>query len=125
MNTGPSRRPERVAERIRSELMQLLLRGVVRDPAANDCCVTDVQMTDDLGIAKVYVRLLRGDVDESAQRGAIDALGRAAGFLRRELGPKLKLKYLPELRFYWDDGIDRAGRIATLLSEIEREGKAP
>jgi ribosome-binding factor A len=114
-----------VAERIRSELMQLLLRGVVRDPAAADSCVTDVVMSDDLGIAKVYVRLLRGEVDEPAQQRALDALGRASGFLRRELAPKLKLKYLPELRFYWDEGIDRAGRIESLLSEIEREGRKP
>jgi ribosome-binding factor A len=102
--------------------MELILRGMVRDPAAADCCVTSVKMSDDLGIAKVYVRLLRGEVDEATRKGAIGALTRAAPFLRRELAPRLKLKYQPELRFYWDDGIDQATRIESLLSEIGREG---
>lgn len=122
MTAGASRRPERVGERIRSELMALLVRGAVRDPAAGDCCVTEVRMSDDLGIAKVYVRLMRGEVDEAAGKRAVEALNRAASFLRRELAPQLKLKYQPVLRFYWDDDIDRANRIEQLLSEIGREG---
>ena len=71
------------------------------------------------------MRLVRGEVDEPARRQAVEALNRAAAFLRRELAPKLKLKYQPELRFYWDDGIDRGNRIDALLSEIEREGRKP
>jgi ribosome-binding factor A len=114
-----------VAERIRSELMELFLRGMLRDPAAADSCVTAVKMSDDLGIAKVYVRLLRGEVDSAMRAAAIAALTRAAPFLRRELSPRLQLKYLPELRFYWDDEIDRATRIEVLLSEIGREGSKP
>lgn len=125
MTSSAGRRPERVGERIRSELMGLLLRGTVRDPAASDCYITDVRMSDDLGIAKVYVRLVREEVDAIAGRRAVDALNRAAPFLRRELAPKLKLKYQPELRFYWDDNLDRANRIEGLLSEIGREQGAP
>jgi ribosome-binding factor A len=121
--SGGGRRADRVAERIKVELSELLLRGTVRDPDAADACVTDVKVSDDLSHARVYVRLLRNDVSEKAQAGAIEALNRAAGFLRRELSPKLKLKYQPELRFFWDEGIDRATRIEELLSEIEREGR--
>jgi ribosome-binding factor A len=54
-----------------------------------------------------------------------EALNRAAPYLRHELSPRLKLKYLPELRFYWDEEIDRASRIEALLSEIGREGQKP
>jgi ribosome-binding factor A len=110
---------------MRSELMDLLLRGAVRDPAAADCCITTVKMSDDLGIAKVYVRLVRGELDEQAQHKATSALNRAAPYLRRQLSPRLKLKYLPELRFYWDEGIDHASRIEALLAEIGREGPKP
>jgi ribosome-binding factor A len=117
-----ARRPERVAERIKVELMDILLRGGVRDPDAADCCITDVKVSDDLGHARVYVRLLRTDSGEQAQERAIAALNRAAGFLRRELSPRLKLKYQPDLRFFWDEGVDQAARIESLLSEIEREG---
>jgi ribosome-binding factor A len=122
MKAAPGRRPERVAERIRSELMDLFVRGLVRDPAAADCCVTSVKMSDDLKIAKVYVRLLRGDVDAAMRARSIAGLKRAAPFIRRELSPRLELRYHPELRFYWDDEIDRATRIESLLSEIGREG---
>lgn len=125
MTAASGRRPERVGERIRGELMELVLRGAIRDPAAADCCITTVKMSDDLGIAKVYIRLLRGDVDELTQRKVTEALNRAAPYLRRELSPRLKLKYLPELRFYWDEEIDRASRIEALLSEIGREGQKP
>ena len=52
------RRADRVSERIRSELMELMLRGSVRDPAAKDVVVSAVRMTDDLSIARVYVRVL-------------------------------------------------------------------
>jgi ribosome-binding factor A len=117
-----ARRPERVAERIKMELMDLLLRGAVRDPAAAGACVTDVKVSDDLGHARVYVRLLRDSVSEKAQSDAVLALNRAAGFLRKELSPRLKLKYQPDLRFFWDEGVDQAARIESLLSEIEREG---
>jgi ribosome-binding factor A len=111
-----------VAERIKAELMELLLRGVVRDPAAADCYVSAVEVSDDLRHARVYLRLLRMGVDDAARRRAVEALQRASGFLRRELAPRLRMKYQPELRFEWDEGVDRAARIEELLSEIEREG---
>jgi ribosome-binding factor A len=122
--SGTGRRAERVAERIRAELMALLVRGGVRDPSAADAYVTAVQVSDDLRHARVYVRLLRAETTEAEQRAAVAALSRAAGFLRRELAPALRLKYQPELRFFWDDNVDRAARVETLLSEIEREGTA-
>ena len=86
------RRADRVAERIRSELMELLLRGSVRDPAARDVVVSDVRMTDDLSIARVYVRVLE-EIDKDRQDAVVDALGRASGFLRREIGPRLQLRH--------------------------------
>jgi ribosome-binding factor A len=119
---GGARRPERVAERIKMELMDILLRGGVRDPDAADCTITAVTVTDDLGHARVYVRLLRTESSPEAQKRLVAALNRAAGFLRRELSPRLKLKYQPDLRFFWDEGVDQAARIESLLAEIEREG---
>jgi ribosome-binding factor A len=116
------RRAERVAERIKAELMELLVRGTVRDPNAADCCVTGVHVSDDLSHARVYVRLVRAEVSAEAPAQLVAALNRASGFLRRELAPVLKLKYQPELRFYWDEEIDRAARVEALLSDIAREG---
>lgn len=114
------RRADRVAERIRSELMELLLRGSVRDPAASDVVVSAVRMTDDLSIARVYVRVL-DEIDADRQEEVVDALGRAGGFLRREVGQRLQLRHVPSLEFYWDDVIDSALRIESILDEIRED----
>lgn len=114
------RRADRVAERIRSELMELLLRGSVRDPAARDVVVSAVRMTDDLSIARVYVRVLE-EIDSTRQEAVVDALGRATGFLRREIGQRLQLRHVPSLEFFWDDVVDSALRIESILDEIREE----
>ena len=117
------RRADRVAERIRSELMDLLLRGSVRDPAAKDVVVSAVRMTDDLSIARIYVRVLE-EIGSDRQDAVVDALGRATGFLRRELGPRLQLRHVPSLEFYWDDVVDSALRIESILDEISESSAA-
>ena len=62
--------------------MELLLRGSVRDPAAKDVVVSAVRMTDDLSIARVYVRVLE-EIGPERQEAVVSALDRATGFLRR------------------------------------------
>jgi ribosome-binding factor A len=123
MSSTTGRRAERVAERIKIELMELLLRGVVRDPGAKDAYVTGVAVSDDLAHARIFVRAL-GDPSEVEQERVVSALNRAASFLRRELAPRIELKKQPELRFFWDQGVERAARIEELLSEIQREGRS-
>ncbi|MGB8331903.1 MAG: 30S ribosome-binding factor RbfA [Polyangiales bacterium] len=117
------RRADRVSERIRSELMELLLRGSVRDPAARDVVVSAVRMTDDLSIARVYVRVLE-EISRDRQEVVVDALGRASGFLRREIGQRLQLRHVPSLEFYWDDVVDSALRIESILNEIRDNPEA-
>jgi ribosome-binding factor A len=114
------RRADRVSERIRSELMELLLRGSVRDPAAKDVVVSAVRMTDDLSIARVYVRVL-DEIGPDRQDAVVAALGRASGFLRREIGQRLQLRHVPTLEFYWDEVVDSGLRIESILDEIRRE----
>jgi ribosome-binding factor A len=116
------RRADRVAERIRSELMDLLLRGSVRDPAAKDVVVSAVRVTDDLSIARVYVRVLE-EIGADRQQSVVEALRRATGFLRRELGHRLQLRHVPTLEFFWDDVVDSALRIESILDEISEESK--
>jgi ribosome-binding factor A len=100
--------------------MDLLLRGSVRDPAAHDVVISEVRMTDDLSIARVYVRVLE-EIDPERQQGVVAALERASGFLRREIGHRLELRHVPALEFYWDDVVDSALRIESILAEIRRE----
>ncbi len=117
------RRADRVSERIRSELMDLMLRGSVRDPAAKDVVVSAVRMTDDLSIARVYVRVLE-EIGTDRQDAVVAALGRAGGFLRREMGQRLQLRHVPKLEFYWDEVVDSGLRIESILEEIREEPDA-
>ena len=118
-----TKRGDRVAERLRAELMALLLRGAVRDPAVRDAIVTTVRITADLRHARVYVRTLEPESTEARRQELVTGLTRAAPFLRRELAPKLALKYQPELKFYWDEGLDEATRIEALLEEVRNESE--
>ena len=117
-------RAARVADGIRAELMSLLLRGEVRDPDASGVMISEVKLSDDLRSARVLVRIADGsEPDEGRRQRAVKALDRAGGFLRGAVGRKLALRYAPELRFHWDEGVDHALRVESLLAEIEREGK--
>lgn len=117
------KRSERVAGRVKTELMDLLLRGAVRDPAAAGTFVSRVTLTDDLRTARIYVRMLDDEVaSEQRQKQIVRAFKRASGHIRRELAPRLQLKYQPDLTFFWDEGGDARRRIEDVLDEIRRDG---
>lgn len=118
---GP--REKRVAERIRADLSELIVRGAIRDPAVEGVIVSDVQVTNDLGVARVFVRLLEGEPDAARQKKLLDALARASGFLRRELAATLAVRRVPELRFAWDSGADKAARLESIFEEIRQDAK--
>jgi ribosome-binding factor A len=115
---GDGKRTTKVAEQLRAELMSLLLTGAVHDPRVAQATVSAVSLTDDLRIAKVYVRLLDPECTAQAQKGLLAGLEHARGFLRREVAHRLQLRYAPELRFYWDESVDRGLAIEALLTEI-------
>jgi ribosome-binding factor A len=114
------KRSDRVGEQLRMEIAELLIRGKVRDPDAADTIVSGVKVSDDLSIARVYVRVL-GEADEARRARVVSALQRAAGYQRREICPKLRLRRTPELEFRWDDLIDRVEGIERALHEIASE----
>jgi ribosome-binding factor A len=114
-------RAHRVAGLLRAELMELLLRGGLRDKAVADAYITDVAFTDDLRHARVYFRLTRPTLGAKDRENALSALEKASGYLRRELGPRLQLQYMPDLKFFWDDGLDRAAAVDAVLDEIRRD----
>ena len=115
---GRGDRPARVGERIREEL-SLLLQRKVNDPGVAPVTVTDVSVTPDLRIAHVNYSALVPKEDRPA---VARALRRTSGFLRRELGRLLGLRYAPELQFHYDDSFDRGARIDAILRDIP-EGK--
>jgi ribosome-binding factor A len=107
-------RADRVADQIRSEIAQLLARDV-HDPGIGFVTLTRVQVTPDLQQARVFYTALG---DEKTRRNSGLALERAAPFLRRQIGSRLRLRRVPELRFTYDESIEGQDRIERLLNEL-------
>jgi ribosome-binding factor A len=122
---GDGTRAPKVADAVRSELMKMLLEGAVHDPGVQSAVVSSVKMTGDLRLAKVYVRALALGADEKTRTKLLRALERAKGFLRRELAQRLQLQFAPDLRFYYDESIDRGADMEALLREIKQSDDEP
>jgi ribosome-binding factor A len=102
----------RVGEQIRRELAEQIRK--LKDPRVGMVTITDVEVTKDLSVAKVFYSVLgEDDVVTQTQKG----LERAAGFIRRELGHAMRLRVVPELRFHYDDTELKGNRIDRLIDE--------
>ena len=119
-NTRATNRINRINEDIQRELAALL--RTVKDPRVQGLIsITRVDTTTDLRYCRVYVSAL----DQSDIKEVVKGLKSAAGYLRRELGHALTLRYTPELQFLADDSIERGVRMVTMIDHIleEDEGK--
>jgi ribosome-binding factor A len=106
-------RSSRVAEQIRRELAELI-QLELKDPRVGLVTLTDVEITPDYANAKVYFSSLKGEagVDE-----VLSGLGAASGFLRRELGRRVRIHTLPELHFVYDRSVEQGDRLSRLIDE--------
>ena len=95
------------------ELSQLLIRGL-RDPRLRGVSLTRVEMDDDLRHARVFFSHLEGKERAPAVKAGFRS---ASGFIRREVGRAIQLRYTPELDFEYDPGPEHAARIGALLRE--------
>jgi ribosome-binding factor A len=112
--SGQSQRQLRVGEAMRHVLAELLLRGVVRDPALAQANVTvsEVRMSRDLSHASAFVTALGGDLPDDV----LEALTRAAPYLRGEAARRLQMRFAPKLDFRFDSSFAEAARIDSLLA---------
>jgi ribosome-binding factor A len=117
----PSSRPDRVGDQIRSELASLIAREV-HDPGVGFLTLTRVKVTPDLQLARVFYTSLG---DDKAQRETARALRRAAPFLRRQLGQRIRLRRVPELEFFYDESIAQHDRIEQILQDLRAERHEP
>jgi len=111
-------RLERVRTAIREEV-SAILRGF-KDPRLGFVSVTDVEVSKDARVAKVFVSVLG---DDRAKEDTLKALASGTGFVRRELGQRLQLRHVPEIIFRFDSSIERGTRIQALLRELGPEDK--
>jgi ribosome-binding factor A len=107
------RRSERLGEEIREAVARIIALGL-NDPRIGFVTVTRASLTADLRTARVYVGVL-GSEEQRAK--TLAGLGQAAGFIRRELGRRVRVRHTPELSFYYDTGLDATDRVAQLLEE--------
>jgi ribosome-binding factor A len=112
-----SNRPERVGEAIRDELSTLLARDV-HDPGVGFITLTQVKVSPDLQLARVYYTSMG---DEKALRDTAKALGRATPFLRRQIAQRLSLRRVPELQFFYDKSVAQHDRIEQILQDLKAE----
>jgi ribosome-binding factor A len=120
MHGSGVKRAVRVAEQVREEIAVALARDL-RDPRLAYAVITRVHMPDDLGLAKIMVRLATGGDDQGARARLLAALRASSGLLRRRVGKNLGLRRAPELRFEYDEGLDAYAVVDELLAEIARE----
>lgn len=124
MSKTTYKRADRVADQIRMEVADILMRKI-KDPRVHGVTVTDVELTGDLRMAYVFVTCME---QGQAARDVFTGLTKASGFVRAELGRRLTLRYLPEVIFKQDISGQRGDRILELLDGLHvgqepREGQ--
>ena len=116
-----SNRISRINEEIQRELSEQFRR--LKDPRVSQTgmvSITRVDTTGDLRYARIYISAL----DKSQEKEVLKGLKSAAGFLRRELGRSLQLRYTPELQFVADDSIQHGAHILEVLRQVEQQDEA-
>jgi ribosome-binding factor A len=115
------RRSERLAEEIREEVARMIATEL-KDPRLGFVTVVRVELAHDLGYARVHVGVLGNEKDREK---SLVALRSAAGFVRRELGKRLRIHHTPEIDFRYDKGLDATDRVAQLLQEDAARERPP
>jgi ribosome-binding factor A len=110
-------RANRVGEQMKKELSDIIGRKI-KDPRIGFVTVTDVQVTGDLQQAKVYISVLG---DDEQKENTLKGLAKAKGFIRSEIGHRIRLRKTPEIIFEFDESIDYGNRIDTLLHQLHTE----
>lgn len=113
-----SQRSHRVGEAVHHEISALLLKGL-KDPRIGFVTVTGVEMTSDLHLAKVYYTVIG---DEKARKDSAAGLQSSVPFIRRQLGRVLRMRFIPEVVFVYDESIEYGERIESIIREFNTPG---
>src|SRR5687767_7453885 len=114
-------RPDRVGDQIREALSEMLTRGDVHDPGIGFITLTRVKVSPDLQLARVYYSSLG---DDKARKDTAKALERATPYLRRQVGARVKLRRVPELKFEFDESVGHQDRVEQILRDLKNEEQA-
>ena len=124
MSKTTYKRADRVADQIRMEVADILMRKI-KDPRVRSVTVIDVELTADLRIAHIFITTMEKD---QAERDIFAVLSKTSGYVRAELGRRLTLRYLPEVIFKKDVSGLRGDRVLQLLDGLHgdtEQGEVP
>jgi ribosome-binding factor A len=108
----------RVGEQIKKEIVDIV-RSEIKDPRVGFVTIMDVETSGDLQHATIFVSVLG---KEEQRKETMEALQKAAGFIRSEVGRRIRLRRTPELHFKLDTSLDYSSRISKVLRDIEEGG---
>jgi len=112
-------RLQRIADRIRQELSEMLIREI-SDPRLKLIYLTDVKIDKELAYADIFVSAIEG---VSRSKDVLAGLESASGFIRRTLAQRVELRAFPRLRFHWDMTPENADHVEKLLAELREKNK--
>jgi ribosome-binding factor A len=110
-------RKERIGELIRHEMGQILLEEL-KDPRIGFVTITHVVVSPDLHYARIVVSVFGTDAQK---KNTLDALKHASGYLRKEIGRRIRLRHSPEISFQLDESLDYSARIEQALKKIHEQ----
>jgi ribosome-binding factor A len=116
----PFSRADRVSGQVQRALSDLLHKRI-RDPRLKDATISEVKMSPDLKLAKIYYTIPNG---ERARDEALAGFNSASGFVKRTLARQLGLRYMPDLKFFYDDSFDYGSKIDRLIKTLHKEDEA-
>jgi ribosome-binding factor A len=108
------KRSEKVAEAVHELISELLVKGL-KDPRIGFVTITGVKVSDDLHLATVFFTVIGNDAEKKATEAGLNS---ARGFLRKEMGKSLRMRYVPDIMFKYDAAIEYGNRIDSLLRQI-------
>ncbi len=111
-------RPQRLGDLIQREVSELI-RLEVRDPRVGMITITSVDVSPDMSHAKIFFTVLEKDKLPETLEG----LGRSAGFLRSQLARRIKVYTTPELRFEYDESVERGDRLSRLIDSVTKKNR--
>lgn len=112
----PYKRSDRLKILLREEIAEIIMRRV-KDPRIGFVTVTDVTMSDDLKIARVFISVL----NEADRELTVEILNAAKGLIRSEVSKRIRVKFIPSIEFMLDKSIDQGERVDRLLREIKEK----
>ncbi|NDI33346.1 30S ribosome-binding factor RbfA [Chengkuizengella sediminis] len=107
----------RIGEQIKKEL-SLILQTEIKDPRVGFVTVTGVEVTNDLSQAKVYLSIFGSEKEKD---DSLQGLSKASGYIRSELGKRIRLRHIPELIFKIDSSIEYGNRIEEMLRDMNKD----